>query len=246
MTKDIRLNARINADLQRKLRELSDTLGINQSAVLTVAINRLHQQEIATMTAQTQTAITVKTIVTKPEADPYHRDTRGISHTVLWLDPRDRTCGVSQEYRTNSTSSDVWHNRVLEFSVSDYPTEDVMREWIEERMADLVAICDGHEVEWDGSNQVGRLTEDARAIRKSLEFELDNGSLREYYEYWSVEDWTDSMTGDIAADTTDEDLRRMAQEAITALDSNQVLDEDEDGVYSYFARIRQDRIDELD
>lgn len=53
MTKDLRLNARINADFQRKLRELSDTLGINQSAVLTVAINRLHQQEIKTMTRNT-------------------------------------------------------------------------------------------------------------------------------------------------------------------------------------------------
>ena len=57
MTKDLRLNARIDADLQRKLREMSDTLGINQSAVLTVAINRLHQQEMRTMTAQTQTTM---------------------------------------------------------------------------------------------------------------------------------------------------------------------------------------------
>lgn len=240
------ISAELPTSTLRQLDALKPLYNGNKTQVLIRAIANLYQQEIATMTAQTQTAITVKTIVTKPEADPYHRDTRGISHTVLWLDPRDRTCSVSQEYRTNSTSSDVWHNRVLEIAVSDYPTEDVMREWIEEHMADLVAICDGHEVGWDGSNQVGRLTEDARAIREALEFELDNGSLREYYEYWSVEDWTNSMTGDIAADTTDEDLRRMAQEAITALDSNQVLDEDEDGVYSYFARIRQDRIDELD
>ena len=58
MTKNIRLNARIDADLRRKLQELSDTLGINQSAVLTIAINRMYQQEIKTMTSQIdQTAI---------------------------------------------------------------------------------------------------------------------------------------------------------------------------------------------
>ena len=78
MTKDIRLNARIDADLQRKLRELSDTLGINQSAVLTVAINRLHQQEIKTMTAQTQTA----------EQSVYYIDEQMLGDTATEKDAR--------------------------------------------------------------------------------------------------------------------------------------------------------------
>lgn len=187
------------------------------------------------MNATTPT-LTIGSIVTKPEHDPYTNISGIVSKTVLKLDPRDMTVWVTQEYNDNSTPSDEWHGLVLTWSVQGHPVESSMREWIDEHMAELQRICDGYESVWDGSNHIGRLTDDARTVKEAIEFELNNGEgLFTHYEYWSVESWLESTMSDIAADTTDEALRAMASEAITALDSNQILDTDEDGAYKHLA-----------
>lgn len=195
------------------------------------------------MTTQT---ITIEKIATKPEHDPYTNISGIVSRTYLKLDPRDRTVWVTQEYNDNSTPADEWHGLVLTWPVPGHPTEDAMREWITDNLDRLTRICDGYEVHWDGSNHVGVLDADARAEKESIEFELDNsdGLFASYYEFWSVEDWTESMLGDITATTTDDELRQMARDAITALDSTQLLDDDEDGVYGYFAKRREELAEE--
>lgn len=225
-----------------QLEQLAAHVGKPKTEVIQIAIDRMYQQEII-MNIPT---ITVQSIKTKPEHDPYTNISGIVSRTYLKLDPRDHTVWVTQEYNDNSTPSDEWHGLVLTWQVPGHPTESAMREWIDDNLGNLMRICSGFVSHWDGSNHVGRLNDDARATREAIEFELDNGDglFASYYEHWSVEDWTDSMLSDISATTTDKELRQMANDAITSLDSNQILDDDEDGVYRYFAKLRDELSDE--
>lgn len=226
-----------------QLTELASATGLNVTELLTTAIDRMYQQEIKTMTTKT---IIIEKITTKPEHDPYTNIEGITSTTCLKLDPRDPSIWVTQEYNDHSTPSDEWHHLVLTWKVPGHPTESSLQEWIEEHMSDFQTICNGYEVVWNGSNHVGQLTDEARSTKESIEFELDNGDglFRNYYEYWSVEQWTDPIMSSITATSTDEELRQLAKEVIDALDSNQLLDDDEDGVYSYFAKRRDELADE--
>lgn len=198
------------------------------------------------MTTQTET-ITIPAIETKPRHDPYINISGIVSRTYLKLDPRDRTIWVDQEYNDNASPADEWHGLVLTWAVPGHPTEDAMREWIDSHMNDFAAICAGYEDVWNGNNRVGELTDDARAIMNSIEFELDNDAgPRDHYVYWTLEEWVDiDAAGNVNADTTDEALRQMASDAISALESGQLLDTDEDGVYEYLKAYRDEKRDEM-
>lgn len=156
--------------------------------------------------------VKIKNINTKPESDPYHFDTGGISHTVFWLDPESRECGVDQEYRTNSTSIQRWNGRELYWFVPDFPSETDMRKWIEGNMPLLEEICDGYECVWNGQNHVGELSDAARQNQEDIERELDSGYLGNYWEVYSVDDWLDPVLSEITAETTDEQLVDLAEQ----------------------------------
>lgn len=156
--------------------------------------------------------IEIKRINTKPEHDPYQNIEGIVSRTVFWLDPRDRTCGVEQEYRTNSTSMDRWNNLELYWFVADYPAESTMRDWIEENNEVLEKLCGGYSVEWNGNNMVGRLTEEARILQDQIEQELENGYLANYYECYTLDDWLYSTRNEIKAEMTDQELESLAED----------------------------------
>lgn len=156
--------------------------------------------------------ILIQEINTKPESDPYHLDTDGISQTVFWLDLESKTCGVGQEYRSNSTSSERWNGRELYWYVPGYPSDHDMREWIEDNMPMLEKIVSGHTVEWDGNNHKGYLSDAARQHVDDLEQELNSGYLGNYWETWSVDDWLDPVIGEITAEMTDERLVELVEE----------------------------------
>lgn len=158
-------------------------------------------------------SIEIKSINTKPEHDPYVNMEGVPSRTTLHLDPRDRSVWVEQDYRTNSTSMDIWNDLVLAWHVHGHPGEGDMREWIEENSELLEAICDGFEEHWNGHNHVGRYTEEARAARDTIDWMIDNDAgPSNYYEFWSVESWLESSRDEIDATTTDEQLASMADE----------------------------------
>lgn len=164
----------------------------------------MHAQE------NTQTLTIVK-IDTVPEYDPYVNLSGHSSYTEFWLDPRDRTCGVTQEYRTNSMPMDEWHKLVLTWRVFGHPHPDTMRQWITESMHDLMRLCDGFEDVWDGHNVVGRYTEEAQKVIAEIEQKLgDDMILPNYYEFWEVGAWLEQSMHEITAQTTDEELANLA------------------------------------
>jgi hypothetical protein len=95
----------------------------------------------------------------------------------------------------NSTPADVWHNRTLRWSVPADIRGDELADLLES--ADVIAlfnrVYNGHNVEWDGSNYVGRLDDDADDASDELaqifEGELNSG---EYgAAVWDAREWMD-------------------------------------------------------
>ena len=161
---------------------------------------------------------------TKPEIDPYHRDTMGETLTVLTIDPRDGEYSLTQEYDDNATSALAWHGVIIEQTLGNScrPDEDEARSYLSSPEAvDLVQrILDGHKIEWDGSNHVGRTTDDADAALDELINKLQNLPASEW-SIWSVDDWCESVQ--IIADMTDEQLAQIADDCQTAADDEHVI-----------------------
>jgi hypothetical protein len=56
-----------------------------------------------------------------------------------------------------------------------------LRAWVEAHTDLIERICDGHSVKWDGSNQTGRLTEDAQVAKDRLRALLVDGQRHPSY-----------------------------------------------------------------
>jgi hypothetical protein len=81
----------------------------------------------------------------------------------LRLRPQKRRVSVEvlRKVVRDSTPMEVYHGREYRIKVDPQVDATVLRSWVEDH-ADLIGrICDGHSVKWDGSNQTGRLTDDA-------------------------------------------------------------------------------------
>jgi hypothetical protein len=87
----------------------------------------------------------------------------------------------------NAVPSFVWHGRTLRFSVSPNVVGKRLLKYLEGDGRPLLArIHAGHEVEWDGSNQRGRLSEDAEEA--SAQLEADLAEIDEV-PVWPVDEW---------------------------------------------------------
>jgi hypothetical protein len=69
----------------------------------------------------------------------------------------------------NAVTSRVWHNIVLRFAINPESTADQVEKIINDNSEAFQKILDGSEVVWDGNNNVGRLNEEAKAIREQLD-----------------------------------------------------------------------------
>ena len=164
--------------------------------------------------------IAVDELHCRPEVDVYRQDTGGQTYAQFWINPAARTCGIAQESGApgNATDADEWHDRILTHAVADeslypsqYPVEADARKYLRSRegQASLRRVCDGHEIEWDGNNHVGRLSEDAAAAWDALCAAVD-GLAREA-SYVDAGDWVvDASVSGVTVDMTDTAIDAMA------------------------------------
>lgn len=70
----------------------------------------------------------------------------------------------------NGVPSKVWHNRTLRVPINPELSAGEIENFLHDDATTrlLARIVDGHDVEWDGSNHVGSLTDDARDALESL------------------------------------------------------------------------------
>lgn len=114
--------------------------------------------------------------------------------------------------------SDEWHGRTLTYTIpGTFIDADRLREDLREggKLAVLIdRVIAGHSVEWDGSNHVGRLTEDATEAGEALQAALGDGFTDPAYEMsgwalWDAGDWLDSTPFDelgVTVDATEADI----------------------------------------
>lgn len=166
--------------------------------------------------------VAITSVNTKPEIDPYHRDTGRATTTTLRLDPEYRRASVYQEYDDNATPSDEWHRRVLTMPIEPNPDEDATREYLTSAagQALLTRVCDGHSIDWDGHNMVGRLTPAAEEAWQELEDALTTLPESEW-SLWDVADWLEDV--DVDANATDEELAALAASIESDLPAEHVV-----------------------
>jgi hypothetical protein len=153
---------------------------------------------------------------------------------ALTLDPRDQTGELGATYGRSpsaGTPEAIWHGRVLRLWLPDDLDAEEARKFLEgaEGKALLDRIEAGHDVEWDGNNNVGSLDDDGQDALDALEAKLSGLKLSDHYEHagtWEVEDWLSGATARtdtrftvegtpptvITAKTTDDEIQRIAEQ----------------------------------
>lgn len=199
-----------NIRMSTATREKLDTLTIRygtQAEAVAVAIDRLFQQEGSKM-------ITITSVETKPQLDPYHRDTGGETSTQLWIDPDKRHAGIHQIMDQGAIDAAIWHNLIVTAGFDIRPDEKRTDEYLHSTEAQtlLCRICDGHTTEWNGNNIVGQLNNDAENALADLFGAIENLPDCDW-TLWSADDWLSEVLDDyVSADTTDEKITQIAAE----------------------------------
>lgn len=159
--------------------------------------------------------IEIREVHTRPELDPYHADTLGMTYTQVELDPKDRAVWVYQEFRTNSMSSRLWYYQNLSYALRFHPDEEATREFLEGDTAQqmLDVVCQGHSVEWNGHNFVGQMTAEAEMTWSHLCDMLDELPESEWgavacSDWLQLDDRVEALTGN----ETYEELKTLAAE----------------------------------
>ncbi len=125
----------------------------------------------------------------------------------------------------------VWHHRVLRFRVAPTLRGTAIADILECEMVQELAqrICAGHSVHWDGSNRVGRLTDDAQAAAEALQQHLLDSYGDICAEHYHVQpcapdEWAQyAQDIGITANTSDEELERKGVELYAEARANGVL-----------------------
>ena len=99
------------------------------------------------------------------------------------------TIGPDEEY--GAIPEPVWHNRWIRFGVNNELTIEEIDQLLEEITPLLEAVHAGHWVEWNGSNHVGQLTEEAQQAKEAIECKIDACWPREPVD-WDVDCPADS------------------------------------------------------
>jgi len=81
----------------------------------------------------------------------------------------------------------VWHNRDIRISIDPRLTGAQVKDVVADMLPLLERVHAGHDVEWDGSNHVGKFTADAQAALDDLNNDRYTRSIEP--NVWDVEEW---------------------------------------------------------
>lgn len=138
----------------------------------------------------------------EPEIDPYHVDTQTLCQTYITISPQDEKIWVTQEYDNNSTSMDIWNGIDISSRLGFGNVMDgkQIKNFLESDEAEklLQRIFDGHEVNWNGSNLIGSLSDDASIAWDEILESMNE--MTSNVEVWDVETWFGETIDNIMTD----------------------------------------------
>lgn len=124
----------------------------------------------------------------------------------------------------NAMPMDVWDGRRYRWEINSALTGAA----VDQLLADVLPLAErfsaGHTRVWDGSKDRSHLTDDAHEADLEIENrcagEPDHSDL---VQVWSVDQYLLNVTSDVTAETTDEEIARMAADIESDADSDGVL-----------------------
>ena len=186
-------------------------------------------------------SVKITRVETKPEVDPYHRDTQGLTRTELTIVPESMECYISQEYDDNSTSADKWNGMIIGRKLTGTLNSSYCKNFLESKEGQelLDSVCEGWSDVWNGNNYVGALNESGNNALDELVEELE--SLYSEDEYWTCSDYFDNLNNNelgISSTTTDEEIKSLSEK----LDEEFLIDD----VESYLLKRRNSIVSDIE
>lgn len=183
------------------------------------------------------------------EIDPYRRDTGETASVRLVINPAISHAYLETYSPGQGVPPEMWHGRVLSFPVQRSRPVDgqALVEWLRDGDGQslLQRIVAGHSVEWDGSNHVGELTDDATEARDTLAYWLEHNAPTldgDHAGLWTAEDWLYGSDLPITAETTDDEISDLADRLTEeATETDAVVR----GIYTFLIEMRDDLRDDL-
>lgn len=216
---------------KNQIDKLQAKTGLNQSEIITTAIDRMYAQEIK------MNAYTITKIETDPQLDPWHANTGGETYTELYIDPASQIVMITQQDEDGATPIDEWNGMKIACRIAGHPDANQAHAVLHENEL-IDRIIAGWSSDWDGSNMVGSLTTAASKALDELVDQLEacDANTR---TLWQCDDWfsdvSDADLG-ITAESTDAELRIIADNLRSeALAEDVIL---ADSVYDWL-KIRQ-------
>ena len=141
----------------------------------------------------------------------------------IWLDCESATVGANYNGEIgNAVPSDVYHGLVRRYYLP-YPIYASAANNLMAKIAPLAErVCGGFEVVWDGTNRIGKLSDDALLAESEIEHLIEQ-SLDEAdaIKAWNAADWlqeTDPLTVaeelGITADMSEDDVLALEKDAV--------------------------------
>lgn len=124
---------------------------------------------------------------------------------TIYLQMDEDGCLASSTQQSSETgvSTSIWHQRTLQWRVAELYGID--NETLHELACLLHAVHEGHDIEWNGNNHVGTLTDVAAAASIELR-DLLSQHLAKPRGYADQDWWADTINDGLAARMTLEDF----------------------------------------
>lgn len=145
---------------------------------------------------------------------PVHRHYKGqfeAQPARIYMDEEGRVW-ASYKAESDTSTMDEHHGRTLTWEIPHNITGPSLDHLIQRISPLLNRVYLGHSIEWDGSNLVGDLSDDALAASEAIEAEVSVLGEGDTLDVCSAEDWDSAgvLRDDVTAETTDEEIATLA------------------------------------
>lgn len=199
-------------DTYTKWKQICRRFSSNTAAFAAMVEN--YHQEV------TMIEINIDAYATVPSHDPYHEGQCEPTGITLSVDIQREFVGVGEEMDQGAVDADVWHQRTLIYSLdqcNEYdsrpctPNADALDEYLHSDAAQalLRSVIDGYEIDWNGSNHVGRHTPGSESAINELLAAI--GQLpHTTYDLYCTSGYLAPVIHEVTAETTDDELNDLA------------------------------------